>query len=69
MDRETPEWLSKGESITLVLAQAAQIAALTERIAALEAKLGLPPSTTVAIFLRASHLIRHGEAARVGGID
>ena len=46
MDRETLERLSKDELITLVLAQAAQIAALTERIAALEDKLGQPPKTS-----------------------
>lgn len=45
MDRETLERLSKDELITLVRAQAAQIAALTERIAALEAKVGQPPKT------------------------
>ena len=45
MDRKILERLSKDELITLVLAQAAQIAALTERIAALEAKLGQPPKT------------------------
>ena len=45
MDRDTLERLSKDDLITLVLAQAAQIAMLTERVAALEAKLGLPPKT------------------------
>lgn len=45
MDRETLERLSKGVSITLVMAQAAQVAALAERIAALEAKLRQPPET------------------------
>ena len=45
MDRKTLERLSKDELITLVLAQAAQIAALTERIVALEAKLRPPPKT------------------------
>ena len=45
MDRDTLERLSQDELITLVLAQAAQIAMLTERVAALEAKLGLPPKT------------------------
>ncbi len=45
MDRDTLERVSKDELITLVLAQAAQIAALTERVAALEARLGLPPKT------------------------
>ena len=45
MDRDTLERLSKDDLITLVLAQVAQIAILTERIAALEAKLGLPPKT------------------------
>lgn len=45
MDRDASQQLSKEELITLVLAQAAQIVALTERVAALEAKLGLPPKT------------------------
>ena len=45
MDRDTLERLSKDDLITLVLAQAAQIAMLTERVAALEARLGLPPKT------------------------
>ena len=45
MDRDTVERLSKDDLITLVLAQASQIAILTERVAALEAKLGLPPKT------------------------
>ncbi len=45
MDRDTLERLSKDDLITLVLAQAAQIAMLTERVAALEAKLGLPAKT------------------------
>jgi transposase len=45
MDRDTLERLSKDDLITLVLAQAAQIARLTERVTALEARLGLPPKT------------------------
>jgi transposase len=44
MDRDVLERLSKDELIALVLAQAAQIAALEERVAALEARLG-PPKT------------------------
>jgi transposase len=45
MDRDALERLSKEELIALVLAQAAQIAALTKRAAELEAKLGQPPKT------------------------
>ena len=45
MDRDTLDRLSKDDLITLVLAQVAQIAMLTERVATLEAKLGLPPKT------------------------
>jgi len=45
MTREALERLSKDELIALVLAQAAQIEALTKRVAELEAKLGQPPKT------------------------
>ena len=52
MDRDTLQQLSKDELITLVLGQAdalarfaEQVSSLTERITALEAKLGLPPKT------------------------
>ncbi len=45
MDREALERLSKEELITLVLAQAVQIEALTKRVAELEAKLAQPPKT------------------------
>ena len=45
MNRDALERLSKDELIALVLAQAAQIAALAARVAELEAKLGEPPKT------------------------
>jgi transposase len=45
MTRDALEHLSKDELIALVLAQAAQIEALTRRIVELEAKLGKPPKT------------------------
>ena len=45
MNRDALERLSKDELIALVLAQAEQIAALTARVAELEAKLGEPPKT------------------------
>jgi transposase len=45
MDRSTLEALSREDLIALVLAQAEMIAALTKRVAELEAKLGLPPKT------------------------
>ena len=45
MDRDALDRLSKDELIALVLAQAAQIAALTGRIVELEARLGKPPKT------------------------
>lgn len=45
MNRDALEHLSKDELIALVLAQAAQIEALTGRIVDLEAKLGKPPKT------------------------
>lgn len=52
MDEDTLQQLSKDELITFVLVQAdalarsaEQVSSLTERIAALEAKLGLPPKT------------------------
>ena len=45
MTRDALERLSKDDLIALVLAQAAQIAALTARFAELEAKRGQPPKT------------------------
>jgi len=45
MDRDALERLSKEELIALVLALAAQVEALTKRVAELEAKLGQPPKT------------------------
>ena len=45
MNRDALERLSKDDLIALVLAQAAQIVALTKRVAELEAKLGQPPKT------------------------
>jgi transposase len=45
MDRDTLPSLSKDDLIALVLAQAAQIEALTRRVADLEARLGQPPKT------------------------
>jgi transposase len=45
MNREALERLGTDDLIALVLAQAAQIAALSKRIAELEAKLGQPPKT------------------------
>ena len=45
MDRSTLEALSREDLIALILAQAEVIAALTKRVAELEAKLGLPPKT------------------------
>jgi transposase len=45
MDRDTLLGLSKDDLIVLVLAQAAQIEALTRRVADLEARLGQPPKT------------------------
>lgn len=45
MTREALELLGKDELIALVLAQVEQNAVLTARVAALEAKLGLPPKT------------------------
>jgi transposase len=45
MDREALERLSKEELIAVVLALAAQVAALEKRVAELEAKLGQPPKT------------------------
>ena len=45
MDRDTLPGLSKDDLIVLVLAQAAQIAAPTRRVADLEARLGQPPKT------------------------
>lgn len=45
MNREALERLSKEDLIALVLALSAQVAALTKRVAELEAKLGQPPKT------------------------
>lgn len=45
MDRDTLLGLSKDDLIRLVLAQAAQVEALTRRVADLEARLGQPPKT------------------------
>src|SRR4029077_9015663 len=45
MDREALERLSKEELIAVVLALAAQVAALEKRGAELEGKLGQPPKT------------------------
>ena len=45
MDRDTLLGLSKDDLIALVLAQAAQIEALTRRVADLETRLGQPPKT------------------------
>ena len=45
MNRDALERLSREDLIALVLAQAAQIEALTRRVAELEAKLGQPPKT------------------------
>ena len=45
MDREALLALSKDDLIALILAQAAQISALTARVADLEAKLAAPPKT------------------------
>lgn len=45
MNRDALERLSKDELIALVLALAAQVEALTQRVAELEAKLGQPPKT------------------------
>jgi transposase len=45
MNREALGRLFKEDLITLVLAQASQIEALSKRLAALQAKLGGPPKT------------------------
>ncbi len=52
MDREALRALSRDELITLVVSQvealagqAAQVTTLAERVAVLEAKLGIPPKT------------------------
>ena len=45
MTRDALERLSREDLIALILAQAAQIEALTKRVAELEAKLGQPPKT------------------------
>jgi len=45
MDRESLGKLDKSELIKLILALVEQNAALTARVAALEAKLNIPPKT------------------------
>ena len=45
MDRDALLALSKDDLIALILAQAAQVSALTARVADLEAKLAAPPKT------------------------
>ena len=45
MDADSLSRLDKTELIALVLAQAGQIAVLTARVAALEARLAVPPKT------------------------
>ena len=69
MKRDALERLSKDDLIALVLAQAAQIAALEKHIAELEARLG-PPKTSDNSSLPPAqgHKPNRGERRSAGGV-